>query len=109
MAQLDGKQWKCPNGHSLGVVERVSFTTQSGHSGHVSRLLLFRQAIGIDEAAEVDVIAAVEGTALNVRCSICGELRPWYIGADALERLLERFSTKEHEGTRIEERRKDDH
>jgi hypothetical protein len=32
----------------------------------------------------------VEGTALEVRCSICGAMRPWYIGQDALDRLMER-------------------
>lgn len=94
MDNLDGlKQWKCSNGHILGVVERASFKTQAGHSGHVSRLMLYRQAIGVDLGVEVDVIAAVEGTALNVRCSICGEVRPWYMGADALERLRDRVKT----------------
>lgn len=85
MIALDGlKQWKCPSGHVLGVVQRV----RAG-KGHVSRLLLFRQAIDADCQADVDVIAAVEGTALNIRCSVCGEVRPWYIGQDAIERLLQ--------------------
>jgi hypothetical protein len=96
MNGLDGlKQWRCPNGHILGVVERASFTTQAGHRGHVSRLLLYRQAIGVDLENEVDVIAVVEGTAPFVRCSICGEVRAWYIGADALERLKEILNTKD--------------
>lgn len=97
MNDLDGlKQWKCPNGHILGVVERASFTTQAGHCGHVSRLMLYRQAINVDLGVEVDVIAAVEGTALNVRCSICGEVRPWIIGEDAVQRLLEKMNGGNH-------------
>jgi hypothetical protein len=95
--QMDGlKQWKCPKGHLLGVVERASFTTQAGHCGHVSRLMLYRQAIPIDQAMEVDVIAVVEGTALNVRCSICGEVRPWIIGEDAIERLIGKLKGGDH-------------
>jgi hypothetical protein len=97
MDELDGlKQWKCPKGHILGVVERASFTTQAGHCGHVSRLMLYRQAISVDLGVEVDVIAAVEGTALNVRCSICGEVRPWIIGEDAVQRLLEKMNGGSH-------------
>lgn len=84
------KRWKCRNGHVLGVVNRVRATTQSGRSYHVSRLMLYREAIGAEaDMAEVDVIAVIEGTALDIRCSICGEIRPWYMGADALERLIE--------------------
>jgi len=97
MDEVNGlKQWKCPNGHILGVVERASFTTQAGHCGHVSRLMLYRQAISVDLGVDVDVIAAVEGTALNVRCSICGEVRPWIIGEDAIERLIRKMKGGNH-------------
>jgi hypothetical protein len=87
------KRWKCPKGHVLGLVERVKVegrATPNGHVLHVSRLMLFRQAIDADAdpLEDVDVIAAVEGTALEIRCSVCGEVRPWYIGADAMERLI---------------------
>jgi len=50
--------------------------------------MLFRQAIDVDCAAEVDVISVVEGTALDIRCSVCGAMRPWYMGEDALEGLM---------------------
>ena len=82
------KQWKCPRGHTLGIVERVKRTNGRGQSYHLSRLMLFRQAIDVDCAAEVDVMAVVEGTALDIRCSVCGEVRPWYMGEDALEGLM---------------------
>ena len=89
MNTLNGlKQWRCPRGHVLGIVERVRRTNGRGQSYHVSRLMLFRQAINVDYAAEVDVMAVVEGTALDIRCSVCGEVRAWYMGADALEGLM---------------------
>lgn len=86
-------EWKCRNGHTLGLVKRMKVATEAGRAGHVSRLMLFRQALDREalEPADVDVIANVEGTALEIRCSVCGEVRPWYIGADALERLMEKL------------------
>lgn len=89
----DLKEWVCPKGHLLGLVKRVKTNAVGGAALHVSRLLLFRQAVDRTAAhiETVDVIAAVEGTALNIRCSVCGEVRPWYIGQDALERLLDRI------------------
>jgi hypothetical protein len=86
------KQWKCPNGHVLGVVERV----KAGQE-HVTRLMLFRQALDIGEKEgelmqDVDVIANIEGTILDVRCSVpgCGQIRSWFAGEDALARMVER-------------------
>jgi len=57
--------------------------------------MLFRQAIDVDCAAEVDVMAVVEGTALDIRCSVCGEVRPWYMGEDALEGLMEKAGIRD--------------
>lgn len=89
------KEWKCPRGHTLGIVKRIKIQTETS-SGHISRLMLFRQAIDREavDPENVDVIANVEGTALEIRCSVCGEVRPWYIGADALERLIEKIGGK---------------
>jgi hypothetical protein len=88
------KQWRCPNGHLLGVVERVRVTGSNGGGYHISRLLLFRHAIDLSQDGkldEVDVIGALEGTMLHIRCDVigCGETRVWHIGEDALERLRE--------------------
>jgi len=87
------KEWHCKNGHLLGLVKRVRIKLPDGMALHVSRLLLFRQAVDREAVnlEEIDVIAAVEGTALEIRCSVCGEVRPWYIGADAMERLIEKI------------------
>lgn len=90
---FDGlKEWRCKNGHLLGLVKRVKKEMEGRATCHVSQLLLFRQAVDREAVRpeNVDVIAFVEGTALEIRCSVCGEVRPWYIGADAMERLLER-------------------
>ena len=93
--KLDGlKQWKCANNHVLGIVERVQ-ASSNGAKYHVSRLMLFRQAIDLDPVsismADVDVIANIEGTVMDIRCSVpgCGEVRTWWMGAATLERFLE--------------------
>ena len=88
------KHWKCPNNHVLGIVERVR-VLDNGTKHHVSRLMLFRQAIDRDIAsvfmADVDVIANIEGTVMDIRCSVpgCNEVRTWWMGAATLERFLE--------------------
>lgn len=93
---LDGvRQWKCRNNHLLGIVERVP-VENNGNTHHVSRLILFRQAIDLDpkstvSLADVDVIGNIEGTVMDIRCSVpgCGEVRTWWMGAASLERFLE--------------------
>jgi hypothetical protein len=91
---MDGlKQWKCRNGHVLGVVRQVKH-----NGGRVARLMLFRHAIDMtkDTLENVDVLAYVEGTTLDVDCDVpgCGLKRSWFLGADATERLLERYSIR---------------
>ncbi len=94
------KQWVCPNNHVLGIVERVPISS-NGTKYHVSRLMLFRQAIDRDAASivmeDVDVIANIEGTVMDIRCSVpgCGEVRTWWMGAATLERFLEARKVKE--------------
>ena len=87
---MDGAttRWKCQKGHVLGQVERVKV---GGHT--VARLMLYREAIDLSAngtMAEVDVIAVVEGTTLDVRCSVpgCSCVRSWYIGEDAIKRMV---------------------
>lgn len=91
----DARQWTCKNGHLLGIVERVP-VSNNGAKYHVARLILFRQAIDLDpkssvSLADVDVIGNIEGTVMDIRCSVpgCGEVRTWFMGAAALERFLE--------------------
>jgi hypothetical protein len=97
---IETKQWKCPNGHVLGVVERAK-EVNNGRYRHVTRLILYRHAIDLSQAQpeDVDVIGALEGTMLRIRCDVpgCGAVRTWQIGEEAIERLIELFAPKEKE------------
>lgn len=93
------KAWKCPAGHVLGQVVR--------NGSGIRQLLLYRAAMDLTpvptptgrdaspkrkgaEEEEIDVMAVVEGYAADVRCSVCGAVRTWIPGQEALERLLAR-------------------
>ncbi len=78
------KSWRCKRGHTMGIVVRQN---------RVRRLLLLREALEIppysmDGQGEVDVMAVVEGYVADVKCSICGDVRTWVPGEEALRRLL---------------------
>lgn len=96
MAIVDGNlekltQWKCKNGHVLGVVERAQ-VSNGGTKYHVSRLMLFRQAIDLEAVGSlenVDVLANIEGTVMDIRCSCCSTVRTWWMGDAALERFMQ--------------------
>jgi hypothetical protein len=95
MEKLDGlTQWKCGHGHVLGVVRRMPVSAD-GRTVYATRLMLFRQAIDpkVGASQDGDVIAVIEGTTLDVRCSIpgCKATRTWWIGEAGMERLLERM------------------
>jgi hypothetical protein len=94
--EYEMKPWRCPSGHTLGMVNR--------NGSGVRRLLLYRQAVDggmvleegqphrtapTEEApGEVDVIAIVEGYVADVRCSVCGRIRTWVPGEEAMRHLL---------------------
>ena len=91
----NGKMWKCKNGHVLGVVQRVKVSS-NGTKYHVSRLILFRQAVDLKEITsisleEMDVIGSIEGIVLDIRCSMpgCGSRRTWYTGEASIEKFFE--------------------
>ena len=80
-------QWRCKNGHVLGIIERV----KNGER-RKTRLLLFRNALDLNSGTGViDVMANIDGTTLDVRCSVpgCGAMRSWFAGEAALERLID--------------------
>ena len=84
----DAKSWMCPGRHVLGLVQR--------NGRGIRQLWLYRLAVDLsdddptsEEMAEVDVMAVVEGLALDVRCSICGRVRTWVPGEEAIRRLIE--------------------
>ena len=80
--------WHCKNGHALGIVQR-------GRKG-AARLILYRNAVDdlAGEPAQVDVIAVVEA-AVDIRCSICDEMRTWAPNQAAFERLMRHYAPKE--------------
>jgi hypothetical protein len=97
----DGQEWRCPNGHVLGMIIRNG----SGRP----MLALYRRAMEVgkeppperpsaacesrdlpvngeveddegEEEQEVDVMGVVDlkvGTVHDIRCSICGAMKPW--------------------------------
>lgn len=58
-------------------------------------LLLFREAVEEDQGLKnergVDVMAVVEGGGMEVRCSVCGEIRTWIADRDWLKRQMRRM------------------
>ena len=82
------KPWMCCKStegsqHVLGQVVR--------NGSGVRQLLLYRMAVDLqaEEPGEVDVMAIVEGHVMDVRCSVCGRVRTWVPGEEALRALLE--------------------
>lgn len=78
------KTWKCANGHVLGLARQDGSTVQ--------HLLLYREAMDMAPGADqvdVDVIAVIS-SATNIRCSVCGDIRTWYLDPEYLRRLLKK-------------------
>ena len=76
--------WRCKNGHVMGVVNR--------NGNGVARLLVYRQALDMeaDKPQAPEVMAVVDGMVLDIRCSVCGDMRTWMPGEVALNELVER-------------------
>ena len=70
MRKREVKRWKC-----LGCEATLGLVQRNG-SG-VRQLILYRQAI-LDAGEEVEVMAVVMGTVMDVRCSVCGRVRTWW-------------------------------
>lgn len=89
---MDGaRDWTCEHGHVLGQSFRAE-VYEHGKRHYVPRLLVYRHAVDRTAARPqpVDVIVVLEGTAPVVECDICHSKRTWMIGAQALERLVQR-------------------
>ena len=84
MMKDEVKPWMCPSKrHILGQV------TENG--SHVRRLLLYRHAVDAEgEAGEVEVMAVVEGYVTDVKCDICGRVRTWMPGEEAIRAVVAR-------------------
>ncbi len=81
------KRWQCKHGHLLGVI------VESGAG--VSQLFVLRHAVdGEAEApAEVDVMLGPVVGNMQVRCELCGEMKPWRVSVNALIYLVESLDT----------------
>jgi len=83
--------WTCENGHVLGLVSR--------NGRGITRLMIYRQAVDhqADEPVAPEVMGIVEGTVLDIRCSVCGCVRTWFPSQEALDKLLARVGKQKGE------------
>ena len=90
MADNEAKPWKCENGHIMGQVVR--------NGSGIRQLLFYRQAVDLNAPAEsftpVEVMGMAEGLVLDLACSVCGCVRTWVPGEEAIRRLLKRYGGK---------------
>lgn len=84
------KPWMCPSGkHVMGLVVR--------NGSGVRQLLLYRHAMRESpKNEELDVFAIVEGYVANVKCSLCGRVRTWVPGEEAIQQLLARVRVEQN-------------
>ena len=84
------KSWRCNNGHIMGMVLRKN---------RVRQLLLLRVALDFHPGEdELDVMAVVEGYVADVTCSICGNMRTWVPGREAMRRLMRQERNEVRDG-----------
>ncbi len=113
---MSGKIWKCKNGHGMGMVERNGSgirqlllfrnaiyspsppdpSPSSGQAPSTTALTGLRSGQAHlsnsgEGSYELEVMAVVEGWVADVRCNICGEMRTWVPGQEAMERLLRNY------------------
>ncbi len=79
---MEPTPWRCPNGHTMGMVVRRE---------NIKQLAVFRHALRPDLPEQRgDILLYLVGPADNITCSICFERRSWIIGGGAMERWLAR-------------------
>lgn len=89
-----GKVWLCSHGgHALGLILR-----EHVHDVYLNRLLLFRHAVDISEiSADKNMIvfppsvvkkALIEGTAEDIECELCENIRTWEMDKKLVVYLL---------------------
>lgn len=107
------KPWKCKNGHTLGVVQRIEVSREFEGKPlryRTTRLMLYRHAVDLsaEAPAEVEVMANVEGTTMDVCCDVdgCGAVRSWFVGElpEVLAEAVRRAMAQGFGGMNAEER-----
>jgi hypothetical protein len=83
----DLKPWKCKAGHVLG---------QSGRNGRgIRQVIIYREAMDPARLKDApDVMLVAEGLVMDVRCSICGEMKNWEPGEEAIQRILDLYGER---------------
>ena len=84
---MDGlKPWVCRKCSAvLGQVKR--------NGRGVRHLMLYRHAVNLkaESPAEVEVIGYLEGTMTDIVCDVCGAVRTWAMGQEALEKAVRKY------------------
>jgi hypothetical protein len=117
------KAWKCENGHVMGQIvkngrgvtrlllyrEAVNLVAPQAISsqtptpcGAGASLPSPEDGRGSREEGigDVDVMAVIEGYAVNIVCSKCGCIRSWVPGEEALRKMLTQFQ-RMHAGEKV--------
>lgn len=83
-----GRLWLCKRdeGHALGLRVKMHVDGMA-----VERLMLFRNAVTPDCAAEARQFGFAEGTMYDIECSICDSRRTWWAGRNAVKRAQKSY------------------
>ena len=82
------RPWVDDNGHVLGMAGR--------NGSGITQLWIYRHAIDLtaDEPAAPEVMGIAQGHVFDIRCDVCGAVRTWVPGDEAMRRLLEAAGRK---------------
>ena len=82
------RPWVCDNGHVLGRTSR--------NGSGITQLWIYRHAIDLEaeEPAAPDVMGIAQGHVFDIRCDVCGAVRTWVPGDEAMRKLLEAAGRK---------------
>lgn len=82
----DGKAWRCPNGHLLGIMRRERI----GHAVRGYRLYLLPTALEHDPDFNADLFwkSRTFYTQDDIWCECCETQKTWWAGEGALNKVL---------------------
>lgn len=82
---MDGKPWRCKNGHLLGVMRRERIGSYRGY-----RVYILTRACTINPLGDMPLEwkSRAEGT-VDVLCEVCGTCNTWWASQAAMDSLLD--------------------
>lgn len=89
MARNKQRFWRFSCGHIGGEIQMARMG-----SGRMRILLLYEQSQKTRPGCRPALRGRLLGTMYDIRCTICGCIRDWVIGDDALQELLERRKSR---------------